>query len=185
MLSRERLRQDKMKNLDVLENIRSSDALQVMVRTALSDDDEEVFHYCVDKIVRLKVPHIADSFIEALKDTSNPVVNRAAMALARIDDPAAISPLIDSLVTVHQRTLPGRIDPGATAATFSSNGGSSVIQNEGPRVIVARVENQEVLAALTKLTSTTFGFDQRAWRLWYDQEKRAQATKEQTGERRE
>ena len=71
------------------------------------------------------------------------------------------------------------------ATTFSSDGGTSVVQNEGPRIIIARVENQEVLAALTKLTSTTFGFDQRAWRLWYDQEKRAQATKEQTGERRE
>ena len=185
MLSRERLRQVKLMYLDVLENIRTSDALQVLVRTALSDDDEEVFHYCVDKIVRLKVPHIADSFIDALKDASNPVVNRAAMALARIDDPSAISPLIDSLITVHQRTLPGRIPPGATATTFSSDGGTSVIQNEGPRIIIARVENQEVLAALTKLTGTTFGFDQRAWRLWHDQEKRAQATKEQVRERRE
>jgi hypothetical protein len=59
------------------------------------------------------------------------------------------------------------------------------VQNEGPRVIVARVQNQEVLAALTRLSQTTFGYDQRAWRLWYDQEKRSQGAKEQPGERRQ
>ncbi len=179
MLARERVREVKMLFIDVLENIHTADAVQVMVKVSLSDPDEEVYHYCIDKIVRLKVPHVADAFIGALKDSNNPVVNRAAMALARIDDPAAISPLIEALVTVHQRTLSSRISPDATAASFSADGGTSFGQNAGPRVIVSRVQNQEVLAALTKLTQATFGFDQRAWRLWYDQEKRAQAAKEQ------
>jgi len=179
MLSRERVREVKMLFIDVLENMQSGDAVQVLVRVSLSDPDEEVYHYCIDKIVRLKIPHVADSFIGALKDTSNPVVNRAAMALARIDDPSAISPLIDALITVHQRTLPSRVSPDATAASFNVDGGTSFLQNDGPKVIVARVQNQEVLAALTKLSQTTFGFDQRAWRLWYDQEKRAQAAREE------
>ena len=181
MLSRERVRAVKMLYIDVLETIAGGDAVQVLVRTSLADPDEEVYHYCLDKIVRLKVPHVADAFIVALKDSCNPVVNRAAMALARIDDPAAVSPLIDALITIHQRTQPGRLNPAATAATFSADGGTSIIQNEGPRVIVARVQNQEVLAALTRLTGTTFGYDQRAWRLWYDQEKRSQAEREQAG----
>ncbi|MCE9528722.1 MAG: HEAT repeat domain-containing protein [Planctomycetales bacterium] len=179
MLSRERLREVKMLFIDVLENMQSGDAVQVLVRVSLSDPDEEVYHYCIDKIVRLKIPHVADSFISALKDSSNPVVNRAAMALARIDDATAISPLIDALITIHQRTLPSRVSPDATAASFSADGGTSFLQNDGPKVIVARVQNQEVLAALTKLTKTTFGYDQRAWRLWYDQEKRAQAAKQE------
>ncbi|MGI8982303.1 MAG: HEAT repeat domain-containing protein [Pirellulaceae bacterium] len=182
MLSRERVRGVKMLYIDVLENISGSAALQVLVRASLSDPDEEVYHYCIDRIVRLQMPHVADSFIGALRDSSNPVVNRAAMALGRIGDPAAISPLIDSLVTVHQRTLPGRISPDATVASFSADGGTSILPNEGPRVIVSRVQNQEVLAALTKLSQTTFGYDQRAWRLWYDQEQRARAEKEQPGE---
>lgn len=179
MLSRERMRQVKVLYLDVLEGIESSEILPVLVRTVLSDPDEEIFHYCLDIIVRLKAPHVADSFITALKDSNNTVVNRAAMALARIGDQSAISPLIDSLITVHQRTLPGRIPAGATASTFSSDGGTSIVQNEGPRVIIAQVENQEVLSALTKLTGTTFGYDQRAWRLWHHQERRAQAEKNQ------
>ena len=178
MLSREKVRAIKMLYIDVLEKMQNADALQVLVRTSLSDPDEEVYHYCIDKIVQLKVPHVADSFIRALKDSNNPKVNRAAMALGRIDDPAAISPLIDALITVHQRTLPSRISPDATAASFSADGGSSFMQNEGPRIIVANVQNQEVLAALTSLTQTTFGYDQRAWRLWYDQEKRARGAKE-------
>lgn len=185
MLARERVRSVKMLYIDVLENIAGGAAVQVLVRASLSEPDEEVYHYCLDRIVRLQVPHVADSFIGALQDSSNPVVNRAAMALGRIGDPAAISPLIDALVTVHQRTLPGRISPDATAASFSADGGTSIVQNEGPRVIVARVQNQEVLAALTKLSQTTFGYDQRAWRLWYDQETRARAEKEQPGERRQ
>jgi hypothetical protein len=81
------------------------------------------------------------------------------------------------LVTVHQRTLPSRISPDATAASFSADGGTSFGQNDGPRVIISRVQNQEVLAALTTLTQTTFGYDQRAWRLWHDQEKQARAAK--------
>jgi hypothetical protein len=177
LLSRERVGEVKMLLLDVLEAMQSGDAVQVLVKVSLSDPDEEVYHYCIDKIVRLKIPHVADAFIGALKDANNSVVNRAAMALGRIDDAAAISPLIEALVTVHQRTLPGRISPDATAASFSADGGTSIVQNEGPRVIVARVQNQEVLAALTKLTQTTFGYDQRAWRLWHDQEKRARAAK--------
>lgn len=177
LLFRERDRAVKMLFIDVLENMRTADAVQVLVKVSLSDPDEEVYHYCIDKIVRLKVPHVADAFIGALKHTSNPVVNRAAMALARIDDPAAISPLIEALVTVHQRTLPSRVSPDATAASFSADGGTSFGQNDGPRVIISRVQNQEVLAALTTLTQTTFGYDQRAWRLWHDQEKRARAAK--------
>jgi hypothetical protein len=177
LLARERVRTFKMLFIDVLENMHTADAVQVLVKVSLSDPDEEVYHYCIDKIVRLKIPHVADAFIGALKDPSNPVVNRAAMALARIDDPAAISPLIEALVTVHQRTLPSRISADATAASFSADGGTSFGQNDGPRVIVSRVQNQEVLAALTTLTQTTFGYDQRAWRLWYDQEKRARAAK--------
>lgn len=179
LLARERARAVKILFIDVLENMHCPDAVQVLVKVSLSDPDEEVYHYCIDKIVRLKVPHVADVFIGALKDSNNTVVNRAAMALARIDDPAAISPLIEALVTVHQRTLPSRISPDATAASFSADGGTSFGQNAGPRVIVSRVQNQEVLAALTKLTQTTFGYDQRAWRLWYDQEKRAQAAKKE------
>ena len=177
LLSRERVREVKVLLLDVLEKMQSADAVKVLVKVSLADPDEEVYHSCIDRIVRLKIPHVADAFIGALKDSNNSVVNRAAMALGRIDDPAAISPLIEALVTVHQRILPGRISPDATAASFSADGGTSIVQNEGPRVIVSRVQNQEVLAALTKLTQTTFGYDQRAWRLWLDQEKRARAAK--------
>ena len=178
MLSRERLQGVKMLYIDVLANISTQGAVQVLVRTSLSDADEEVFHACVDKLIQLKPPHIADSYIAALRSASNPVVNRAAAALSRIADPTAVAPLIDALVTTHQRILPSRVSPDATAAMFSADGGTSIVQNDGPRILVARVQNQEVLEALTRLTRTTFGYDQRAWRLWYDQEKRAQGARQ-------
>lgn len=178
MLSRERLRGVKMLYIDALAAIETQDAVQVLVRTSLSDSDEEIFHYCLDQIMRLKPPHIADSFIAALHNTSNPVVNRAAAALGRIEDPSAIAPLIDALITVHQRTLPSKISPDATAASFSADGGTMFIHNDGPRVIVARIQNQQVLETLSSLSGVTFGYDQKAWRLWYDQERRAQAVRQ-------
>jgi HEAT repeats len=178
LLFRERVRRVKLLYIDVLANIPGGTSLPVLVRAALSDSDEEVYHHCIDRIVRLQVPHVADPFIGALQGSSNPVVNRAAMALGRIGDPAAIPPLIDALITVHPRTLPGRNRPEATAASFRADGGAAFIQNEGPHVIVASVQNQEVLAALTKLTQTSFGYDQRAWRLWHDQELQARAVKD-------
>ena len=36
---------------------------------------------------------------------------------------------------------------------------------------VYHVHNQPVLDALSKLTSADFGFDKKAWRIWYAQEK--------------
>jgi hypothetical protein len=175
-LSRERVRRVKLLYCEILANIATPEAIEVLIHAALGDPDEEVFYYAVDKIVRRKQPHIADPFIAALQDKNNIRVNRAAMALAKIGDKSAISPLIDALVTTHARTLPGRpgMGPDATSSTFSSQG-TSLTKNEGPQVLVARVQNQPVLDALAQLSGgVSFGFDGRAWRYWLAQEKQAQ-----------
>jgi hypothetical protein len=44
-------------------------------------------------------------------------------------------------------------------------------QNEGPRILIIHMQNQQVLDALVKLTGANFNFDQRAWRYWHAQEK--------------
>jgi hypothetical protein len=144
----------------------------VLVERCLGDADEEVFHYCLGKLAALQPPRVADPFIAALKDEYNARINRAAMALARLGDRSAISPLIDALITTHTHVLPGAPGTGPNSTTTSfSDSGTGLKQNEGPKVIVAHVQNQHVLGALSKLSGVNFGFDQRAWRYWHAQEK--------------
>jgi hypothetical protein len=169
--ARERVRSVKALYADILARINSKEAVRSLVVRALGDPDEEVFHYCVGKLVELKPPHIADAFISALKDKDNVRVNRGATALARIQDKSAISPLIDALITTHTQIVGAGLHPDATTAGFSKDGGTFLKKGEGPELQVYHVQNQPVLDALSKLTGADFGFDQRAWRYWYAQEK--------------
>jgi hypothetical protein len=103
-----------------------------------------------------------------------------------------ISPLIDALVTTHQRFIPSS---GATTTTFGSGpqmpsgnlqrsssehftqnvAKPEVSQNTGAGGVTNyQARNQEVLKALTAMTGVSFGFDQRAWRNWYAVEQRRQ-----------
>jgi hypothetical protein len=172
-------RRVKMLYADVLANINSSEAVGVLIERTLNDADEELYYYCLDKLVQLQPPHVSDGFIAALKDKSNPRVNRAGAALGRLQDQSAISPLIDALITTHTVVLPGRpgAGPNSTSTTFG-DGGTVMKQNEGPRVQITHIQNQQVLDALTKLTGANFGFDHRAWRFWHAQEKQAAEAKQ-------
>lgn len=178
MFRKERVRAVKTMYADVLASINTRESVAFLIHASLNDADVEIFYYCLNKLVALQVPRLADEYIDSLRDASNERVNRAAAALAEIGDRAAVSPLIDALVTVHQRVLPGKsgIGPDATAATFGSDGSANISQNEGPQVQIARVQNPQVLEALRTLSGEAgFGFDQQRWRYWYNQEKQAEA----------
>jgi len=172
LFARERMRPVKMLYADILANIKTDDAVGVLVERTLGDFDEEIFYYCLEKLVKLQPPHVADPFVAALKDASNFRVNRSAVALGKINDQSTISPLIDALITTHVRVQPGA-GPAGTTTTFGS-GGTYMKQNEGPKVEIVHVQNQQVADALSKLTGASFGFNQTAWRYWHAQEKLAQ-----------
>jgi hypothetical protein len=171
MMTRERARRVKMLYADVLAGIDSADAVGALVERALHDADEEMFHYCIGRLIDRDPPRLADPFIRALKNKNNATVNRAAAALGRIGDSEAIGPLIDALVTTHTQYIPGR-NPDSTTATFVGSQ-HSVSQGGGPQVLIRHVRNQHVLDALNKLTGTNFDFDQQGWRYWHAQEKKA------------
>ena len=178
MFRRERVRAIKTLYADVLASINSRESVAFLIQASLNDADVEIFYYCLNKLVGRQVPRLADEYIDSLRDSNNERVNRAAAALAQIGDRAAVSPLIDALVTVHQRVLPGKpgMSPDATAATFGSDGSATFSKNEGPQVQIVRVQNPQVLEALRKLSGEAgFGFDQERWRYWYNQEKQAEA----------
>jgi HEAT repeats len=182
MMVRERVRQVKMLYADVLAGIDSSDAVGALVERVLYDPDEEMFHYCLARLIDRQPPRLADPLIAALKNKNNATVNRAAAALGRIGDPEAIGPLIDALITTHTQYIPGR-NPDSTTATFSG-GQHSVSQGGGPEVRIMYVRNQHVLDALTKLTGASFDYDQKSWHYWHAQEKKAREAREPVADAR-
>ena len=66
-------------------------------------------------------------YVNALKSKDNEVVNLAGLALGQLNDPAAISPLIDALVTTHKYIIP----PARAAAAIRSPPASALPAREG------------------------------------------------------
>jgi hypothetical protein len=187
-------RRAKMMFCDIIAAIDTPAAVQGLVSTSLSDADEEIFHYCLNHILKLKPPHVADTYIKALRDSDNVKINRAGIALGRIGDRSAIAPLIAALVTTHTKTVgpTGRGAGETYSQSFGSSsdgtGGTNFRSSEGPKTYVFRVQNQHVLDGLTQLArGVSFGYDTRAWQYWHAQEKQAQggAGTNEVGTRRE
>ncbi|WP_425616303.1 HEAT repeat domain-containing protein [Anatilimnocola sp. NA78] len=186
-------RRTKMLFLDVIGAIKDPTAVQALVQVSLQDIDEEIFHYCLEKIIKLNPPHIADAYIKALKDTNNIRINRAGIALGRIGDRSAIAPLIAALVTMHSQTVgpTGRGAGDTISQSFNTSSqpgvsGNSFRANEGPKTYIYRVQNQHVLDGLTKLAGgTSFGYDVRAWQYWHAQEKQVHAKAGDLNQRQE
>lgn len=111
-------------------------------------------------------------YVQALKSKDNKVVNLAGQALGKIGEPAAISPLIDALVTTHKYQVQPDSGGGTQFNTqFGSNnggGGGLTMGGSGPKVIEKDEQNETVLQALIKLSGKqNFEYDEPAWRAWF------------------
>lgn len=149
-------------------------AARTLVAYSLESDDAEVRLQCLDYLARGVRPVSLIPYVQALKSKDNVIVNRAGEALGKIGDPAAVSPLIDALVTMHKYQIAGD-QPGAINPTFNSSGGGGLsMGGNGPKIIQRDQENLRVQRALIKLSGNQdFGFDEKAWRAWYvDQQMR-------------
>lgn len=196
LFEEERLRQVKMLYIDVLAQIGNPAAANVLLDASLQDADPEIFHACLNRLVKLNPPGAVKRYVDALKDDNNVRVNRAAFALGKLQDASVLSPLIDALVTTHYTVLPGgssdqytsgfggvsppgftdvpgSLSPSGNGAPF---GGTHFAAGDQTKVIPSTVANQEVLTALIKLSDgANFGFDQKAWRYWLANENRRSA----------
>ncbi len=113
--------------------------------------------------------------VQGLRGKDNKRINRAGLALGELEDKTAIDPLIDSLVTVHKRTVQqGAGGPNSISTGFDSTGGTSF--GTGSKAVVVRnnVSNQDVHDALVKLAGdgVDFGYDTKAWRHWHAAQKK-------------
>jgi len=184
LLQQEAYRLVKLLYIDALERIGTPPAIDALVGATLQDPDEEIFHDCLDRIVRLQPPHVEKQYVKALRDENNVRLNRAAYALGRLEDKSVLSPLINALVTTHTIVVSKSSD--AYTLTFSNTnggaaggsplGGTGFSAGGDAQVIARTVNNQEVLTALIRLSGgVNFGFDKRAWRYWLDNQNRQPA----------
>ncbi len=184
LLQQEAYRLVKLLYIDALERIGTPPAIDALVDATLQDADEEIFHECLDRIVRLQPPHVEKRYVKALRDENNVRLNRAAYALGRLEDKSVLSPLINALVTTHTIVVSKPSD--AYTLTFSNTnggaaggspwGGTGFSAGGDAQVIARTVNNQEVLTALIRLSGgVNFGFDKRAWRYWLDNQNRQSA----------
>lgn len=169
-------------------------SVPALARVALSDAEPSLqsgaFNALTDEQRLSAVP----IFERALRDESNLIVRRAATLLGRSGLRKTIPALIDALSTSHKVRVP---QGPAYAVGFDRNGSmagaSSILppdveaalragqlpygviidtsKTPAPPIkwVTVRVplQNQEALDALRTLSQQDFGYDKRAWRLWW------------------
>lgn len=97
----ERSKEDGLRRflVEVLANIPSSAAAELMIDTSLSDPAADVRREALWSLAVRKEAAAVPSFLKRLADQSNrQMVNRAAYALGYMNDPIAVGALIDALV---------------------------------------------------------------------------------------
>ncbi|MGE0481274.1 MAG: HEAT repeat domain-containing protein [Phycisphaerae bacterium] len=161
---------------------------------AMVDADEDVRHAALTQILRRNDPRVAPQIRKALRSSSDELVRRAALGLATLRDSAAVPDLIDALrarrwrwvdvplgryfgelPTIFARPTRAVIGPGSNVfhtpqiGMLDAAGVFAAQSRQQLRKVT--VFRTEVLEALRALTGEDFGFDQAAWRRWYEEHK--------------
>ncbi len=165
--------------VETLAQIPSSDAIYALGDGALYDGDLEVRLTCLDFLKKEPHPELVKYYAGVLKHKENEIVNRAAFCLKELNDPSAVSALIDALVTTHKHTIKEGSD-SQYSATFGGagnpgGGGGGLSAGGSTKVIVEHVRNTDVLDALVSLTGANFGYDLQAWKYWMTGQQKAAA----------
>lgn len=144
-----------------------------LLKCAMDDTNSQVRDACWDELARDGSPEVVVSLMRELESKENYRVNRAAVGLARMNDPSAIPALIDAVVTKHKKVFSTGRRPGSIGAAFTPGGGSGgpgglSVGGGGPKVYEVDHRNEEVRAALVSLTEgANFQFSKEDWRNWY------------------
>lgn len=153
--------------IEVLAKIGTVLATQALAACAIEDPVEEVRLTALDYLKQKDNPAAVDHFIGRLRSKENVEVNRAATALKAMNNPTAIGPLIDALVTTHKRQIGGGGGgPGQISTTFTPSGPGGLSVGNRPKIVTLQVSNRAVLDALVSLTGVNFQFDKAKWKAW-------------------
>jgi len=155
--------------IEALARIGTPLAKEGLAISALADPVPEVRLTCLDFLKEGKSAEVVGYFIDRLRSKNNNEVNLAAVALRHLEDPTAIGPLVDALVTVHKFKVSSK-NPGQISTTFGTGGGGSpggLAVGGGPKIVAQPFCNQAVLDALVSITGVNFGFDVGRWKAWH------------------
>lgn len=165
---------------------------------ALADPAEHIRTMALSKLISRNDPRVAPQFRRALQSPDEELIRRGATALGVLKVREAVPDLIELLTARRLKAVQVNLRPtvyfSQMVQTFSPQypvrvGGSTVVytpvvgvQTAGTMMGVsdvdARVERRqvtvfrtEVLEALKAITDVNFGFDDAAWRRWYEEQK--------------
>jgi hypothetical protein len=144
----------------------SAVANTALVHHALKDVDEQVRDAALDELSRNKVSPAVSTFIRALEDDDPLLINRAAIALSRMDDRRAIVPLINALITEHKQVVRSG-GAGQLGATFGGAGGGGLSAGSSVKLLKGQRQNLAVYQTLVTMTGVNYGYNEQAWRHWY------------------
>ncbi|QDT91914.1 HEAT repeat domain-containing protein [Gimesia algae] len=178
-----------------LSQITGDKPLRPLAELALTDPVQAIRESALQALSRRDVSQAIVYFIEALKNRSNLIVQRAGEGLGVIGDESVVPELISALITSHTYrirvpdttstysfgtngtfgntgvVLPPEIEAGLLAGRYPN--GVIVLPSQQPRVPMRTVsvrhshQNEAVLSALQEITQQNFGYNQRLWQLWW------------------
>jgi hypothetical protein len=176
LICSEPLRPCKLLFIRALRRIPHPRAVHQLTYLSLVDGDEGVYEICMREVVARRQPETLKTYLQALKNNNNLVVNRAARAIQQLEERDAIGPLIEALFTSHavatpQPRTPTGLPAGESTFTFATDDTGKTTpmsQRRLPPVVNVQVANHDVLSALVSLSGgLSFGFDQEAWQRWH------------------
>lgn len=180
--------------VELLAKLPGKKPIKPLVEQSLQDVELEIRRTSLESIPQDRAELAMAYYIQALRNSYNRTVQRAAAALASFGDPRVAPYLIEALVTTHRYKV--RVRDNSGRVSFNANGGFSqngsglppevelrlragqypngVIIDRSNEIQITKVvnvtrqhQNAEVLKALQTLTEQSFGYDQRTWRLWW------------------
>ena len=164
--------------IKALSNIGTSRALHALAQWSLNGREyDELRKTCRDEIRRRPETKqaLVAYYASYLYENAYPgLINAAALGIAELDGHSAIPQLIDALVTSHTKTVTKKA-PGPSFGSMGNVQGTQFGWGQSTEKVTDVSQNQEVLAALRKLTGVDFGFNKDAWRNWLIQQRRTSA----------
>lgn len=159
--------------VDALTNIKTPESTMALTELAANDPDESIRDRATIGLESRDNRRAVNYLITQLRSSENETVNRAALVLGRLKNPASIMPLIDALVTTHKETIQPGGQPGRTTAGFGTGGGGMSFGQPKAQVIERDVQNQGVRRALLEVIeeNVDFKFNESAWKVWYANKK--------------
>ncbi|MDP6442525.1 MAG: hypothetical protein QF805_01925 [Pirellulaceae bacterium] len=165
---------EKEKNLEfkkiliqTLGRLQTGEAAGALISTSLEHPSEAVRDACHDELKKFARHMAAGAYVSkaGLQNSDNKVVNRAAVGLARMNDPQTIPELIDALTTKHKsihNTSSGQINP-----VFGANGGGGLNMSGKPKIVTRDVANPKVRdALLVMIGGVDFEYNKPLWKRW-------------------